>query len=349
MALPMKNMTGSFFNNLSKKVEEFSCDDFVGVIEICLNLLPDDGNIKHVDNSGNEIDPAKDGTTRHLLKVKTTSDVVARDAASFVGMKFNTTLNGGSSAQIVIETIFSEWCEKNLYQFAHIFAILDLNDEIATGPWAFCKPHTAQYACVDKVDKTSGIIGLLCMTSDDPVPDGQQITNFAIPDGSDAGFLISSRRFIKDLVTPALVKTWPDIKGEMLELSSDNKALKLKSGISVDLPNIKTNDNDIYTPSLKAFTFEVQVDVLNITMHTEVEVSPGIYATCSATYWYSLSLGENENGEQTIVYQQQHDPVITHGKRTDEGIVILNDVLQVIAVVAGVLACLLYTSPSPRD
>ncbi len=341
VSLPMTGMTGSYFN--AGTPVTFDCDDLTGVIEIHLDLLPDDPVKPLAGFHKTPLPLLKPGTKRHKLVVSTTPQQGSKLAATYVGMDFVKPLSN-PVAQLYVEMAFQLWCNANLAAFEHVFAVIDLNDQIATGQWAFCKPHTASYACVDSLDGKSGLFALLCMTSSDPVPSIQQVTHFAVPPGGDAGFLVRNKRFMLDLLQTALINTWTEMTADKLELSSGSQLLQMKANEKVTLPQFPVTAKDgtqtFYTPILDSFSVEIETNILRIDMHTDVEVSPGIHATCKSTYWSRIKLGTNTNGDQTLVYESAQTPSITHGHYHDDGITIIKDILEVIGAVLALLSML---------
>lgn len=335
MSLPMKNMKGGY--TVSGKDYTFTCDECVGIIEIKLNFLPHDHSIPIIGGDGKALPDPPKGTKRHKLVARTKSDDPADPVASFVVLDFIKPLSL-PGAKTSIEAAFEAWCNENLEQFSHIFTIVDLNDKIASGKWAFCKPHITNYAYVDKGTPETSILGVLCMTSNDPVPQVQEVTNFAIPENCQASFLINAKRFLKDMIKPSLSGIWSNLKPSDLEVASNNKMIQLKSGRKISLPQITTKDGDKYTPVMSMFSLEIMGDELKVDMHTDVEVSSGIHATCTSTNWFRIKLGKNKKGKQTLVYEDARKPVKTTGHYHDEGIVILKDILIVIGIILSLLS-----------
>ena len=335
LALPMKNLVGGYVDTQGQK-HAFSCPELVGVIEVKLNFLPHDGITPLYDANGNPLPPPATGTTRQLLRTRIVSNDPSDPVVTFVTLTFTKPPTQGMP-KTSVESAFLRWCEQNLGDFEHIFAIVDLNDKMATGRWAFCKPHVTNYAIVDKIDKSASYLGILCMTSNDPVPAQQQISAFAVPANCTAAFLISPRRMLEDIAKPSMKSVWANLDTADLEVDASGQVLALKSGATVTLPDITTKQGDTYTPVMTSFSLEIMGDEMKIDTHIEIEVSPGIYATCTSTYYYQMSLGTNSNGEPAIVYTQSRTPVKTQGSRSSPGIVILQAILTVITIVLAIV------------
>ncbi len=336
MALPMRNLVGSYLDSHGQK-QTISCAALVGIIEIKLNFLPHDGVTPLTDASGNPLPPPVAGTARHLLLARTESNDPTDPVITFVALDLTQPLTPAATKNSV-ERAFETWCNDNIEDFSHIFAVVDLNTKMATGRWAFCKPHTTNYAVVDTIDKSASYLGILCMTSTDPVPDIQQISAFSVPAKCSAGFLISPRRMLEDIAKPSMRSVWPKLDPKDLTVDSSGLVLSLNAGVKVTLPDITTKQGDTYTPVLTDFSLEIMGDELKVDAHIEIEVSPGIYATCTSTYYFRVSLGTNSNGEPAMTFVQSRSPVKTEGSRADPGIAILRTMLTIISIVLAVLA-----------
>ena len=107
--------------------------------------------------------------------------------------------------------------------------------------------------------------------------------------------------------------------------------------LNVTLPDITTKQGDTYTPVMTDFSLEIMGDELKVDTHIEIEVSPGIYATCTSTYYYRISLGTNCKGDSAMTFVQSRSPVKTKGSRASPGIAILRTMLTLIALVLAVL------------
>jgi hypothetical protein len=245
------------------------------------------------------------------------------------------------AAKLGVESGFQDWCNANLADFAHVFAVMDLNDKIATGRWAFCKPHTMDYAIVDSTDMSKCYLGLLCMTSKDTVPGTAQLSDSAVPPGCESGFLVSPRRLLADLLTPSMAAVWPKLDTADLEIASNDRMLQLKPAKTVELPVFKDSNGDSYTPVLTMFTLEIMGDQMKVDTHVETEVSPGIYGTCTATYWYKLGLGKTSTGEPALTWSEAQPAQKQTGSRSDPGIAILKGILSALGAILALLALVL--------
>ena len=92
MALPMKNLTGSYVDTKGQS-HSFTCADLVGVIEVKLNFLPHDGITPLYDANGNLLPAPPAGTTRQLLLTRIVSNDASDPVVTFVTMNFTKPLS----------------------------------------------------------------------------------------------------------------------------------------------------------------------------------------------------------------------------------------------------------------
>ena len=335
-ALPMRNVRAPYVYKGTP--DTVTCDALTAYISIKLDLDKHTGPALLPD--GTTLGPPPPGTTRHALKVNLVSTNNKDPIVSLVSVDYSKPLSE-PEAQGNIETMILNWATVHLKDFEHVFAFADLNDQVATGAFAFCKPVTSTYAYSDSEDGKSGQLALLSMTSADPMPGIPQLTSFAIPDGCDAAFLISRKRFMIDMMVPGLLKMWPNLTRDDLIVSDDFKRMHLKANTRIDLPKIKTKDGDEYVPSLHFFTVEIDGAEIEIHTYTEVKVEWGVYATCDSTCRYKVGTGTNSKGQQTLTFVRVDTNTPKKGYYTTKGRKILNTVLTVVAVVLTVLALLL--------
>lgn len=332
-ALPMTNIRAPYVLKGTPGV--LTCAAAVAYIAIKLHVKPHVGPAILPD--GSTLQPAAKGTKRHALRVRDVSPDPQDPIVSIVDVIYTQPLSDPQGDD-PIRTMLLAWSTQHLTDFEHVFAYVDLNDQIATGAWSFCKPYTSTYAYVDDSSGKSGHLALLSMTSDDPMPSIQQVSDFAIPPGCDAAFLISPRRFMKDMVLPGLLKIWPNLQASDLVVASDNKSMALKPNVRVVLPSFVSKDGKSYVPNLTYFTMEITGNEIKVHTQTEVEVSLGIYATCDSTSWFEVALGTNSKGQQTFTYQASRPPVNINGHYSSPGMKILKDILIAISVVLSILS-----------
>lgn len=332
-ALPMSNLRAPYVLKGTPGV--LTCDAAVAYIAVKLHVQPHSGPALLPD--GTPLGAPAKGTKRHALKVRDVSPDPNDPIVSVIDIIYTKPLSDPEGAD-PIRTMVRAWATQHLADFEHVFAFVDLNDQIATGQWSFCKPHTSTYAYVDDISGTSGHLALLSMTSNDPMPSIQQVTSLAIPPGCTAAFLISPRRFLLDMVLPGILQMWPNLTAGDLVVGADCKSLAMKPGLKVTLPGFVAKDGNSYIPTLSYFTLEITGNEIMVHSQTAVEVSAGIFATCDSKSWFEVALGANAKGVQTFTYKPSRPPVQINGQYANPGIQILKTILTVIGIVLSVLS-----------
>jgi hypothetical protein len=333
--LPMANLQGDYV--LNGKPGKVTCAAAEMVMAITLDLKVHDGQATYAD--GTPLPPPEEGTKRHKFVPKTQSTNPREPVAALSHVNFLKPLSDPEAHDILVTAVL-DWCNKNMAEFAHVFAILDLYQSLPSGDFAFCKPMTASYAYVDQPGQHTGYFAVLAMTTDRPDPNAQEIDAAAVPDGCDAAFLLGERRFMLDMLAPALTKQWPNLTADLLQLSADGVSLTMQSGHRIELPDRKDKKSgDTYTPVLIAFEAELKEDEIRVDLHTEVEVSPGIYATCASSNWFKLSLDKNPvTGGSVLKFTEPRQGTKEQGKRVEPWVSTLDKVMEWVGIGALILS-----------
>lgn len=96
----------------------------------------------------------------------------------------------------VLEPLLSDWFNTHIAQFNHVFAALDLSPVVSkTDKYAWLKPTSTSYAVTDEGTLDNSVFGVLTMALGRKKANNHQVSAFAIPAGSDAGYLISGPNF----------------------------------------------------------------------------------------------------------------------------------------------------------
>jgi hypothetical protein len=98
----------------------------------------------------------------------------------------------------VLPQLLSDWFNAHIAEFNHVFAALDLSPIVAENDkYAWMKPTSTSYAVTDEGTLDSSIFGVLTMALGRKSSNNHQVSPYAIPDGSDAGFLIAGPMFLQ--------------------------------------------------------------------------------------------------------------------------------------------------------
>lgn len=342
LTIPIRNVTGSYSG------EEFSWKEFSIIVEVSLKFLPHDSDEKKIDNSymqNLKVNTKSDDPTNPVVSLVTT---IAKDSTG------NITEPTGEAVDDLdpeimsgyITTLIVDWLNENLEDFNHVFATVNLNDYIdKDSAWAWCKPTFVDYAYVDNEDEES-LLGVLCMTGGrkGSVQQLQQIDSYVIPKGSIAGFLVSEERLLTDLLLPTLSMNWKKssvkdyevIYNSDVETGNYRYVLQLKQGKSIELDPVEQNGKS-YTPYMKTMKIALEVDQVIFDSYTETDVGMGITAWCRSTHYYNITLGKNNDGNQTLIFQKAKEPDSSHGTFASNDTVIEKWAIAIAGVLATVI------------
>ncbi|HYG59003.1 MAG TPA: TULIP family P47-like protein [Symbiobacteriaceae bacterium] len=335
LSVPVKNVTGSL------EFGDFAWASGELIIEVRLQFIP------HTDDAA----PASSaGAKPYALKVKASGGtpqdpVVSLKNAIFTAAPTGDAIDtfGTAVVEAVIPALIIDWLNENLADFAHVFAVVNLNEYIdKDAAWAWTKPSYTDYAYTDGATAETSILGVLCMTGGrtGTVQQIQAIDPYAIPSGSIAGYLVSDERLLGDLMLPTLPLKWPNssradyevVVGGDTSTGKYQHVLQLKAGRSIQLPPVE-HDGSTYTPYMKELKIAVEDNLVIFESYTETDVGMGVTAYCRTTHWYTIELGTSNNG-QTLIYKEAQSPVVDQGTHASE----TTEIEKWMIIVAGVLA-----------
>ncbi len=313
--IPLKNITLTY-TNTGKQIQ---CPDGTAVIEVNLHYIP------HTAAGGDYKGKP------HALVVKHTSD--SPDQPAFVLVSLELGKDVGTISNALIEEGLKNWGNEHLNEFNHIFNVVDLNRMIDKDQWGFVTPNYISYAYLDGETPETSTLGVLCMTGDRTGTNlAEQISENIIPKGSIAGFAISQKRTLMDLVRPAICLAYKGLNDNNFVMNNEGDELYLKDGVSVDLGPVE-HDGSTYYPKLVRLNMKSNGKLFTLTSFTETEVLPGITATCQATNWYTIELGNSKNG-QTLVFKEAQKGDVEHTIHHSVGVIITEIVVSIVAAIA---------------
>ncbi|QOS99897.1 TULIP family P47-like protein [Brevibacterium sp. JNUCC-42] len=293
-------------------------------VQVKLTYLPHETVTK---NAGNE--------QLYGLKMKTKSSdpidpvVIGISLKNVTGIFYPWSLN--HNVFIDFEAILKEmfmrqiitWLTLHLEQFTHTFNVVNLNLYISDDEaWAWCRPSYVDYAYTDiEGDVEKSLLGVLCMTGGRTggIHQQQKLDAYVIPKSSNAGFLIAEERFLRDVLLPTLPMKFTKSRIDDYEvINASGQAgqyqhiLQLKDGRKIELERVQANGS-MYTPYLEELKLSLIGDEMKLETYTETHIFDGIKAYCHTTHHYRIVLATNNNGEQTITYEQVKEPTLLQG------------------------------------
>jgi Clostridium P-47 protein len=324
MTLPVTTL---HFTYLATKVTF----EFTGNVVLAIEL-------HYIPHQTPEAADPKDGSPFALV-VRSTSDDPTQPVAFVVSSEFSPT--PGTVTNALIAQGFKDWAAANLAVFNHIFAVVNLNRMVDTGKWSFVTPNYTSYAYLsDGTGLQADLFGVLSMTGDRSGAQlNEQIAQNTIPTGAQAGFLVSQRRALENLIRPAIMQAYTGLTDANFLLNDEGDTLYLTEGTSVGLKPV-AHDGSNYYPKLTNLSVKSNGEVLTLTSHTETEIVEGITAICQSTHWFTVKLGSSSKG-QTLNFAQYQEPSIVHSINQSEGSHITQLIIAIVAAVVLLLLVIL--------
>jgi Clostridium P-47 protein len=133
----------------------------------------------------------------------------------------------GTIAKGVLSDLLGIWFNDNISEFNHVFSMLDLSPTISqSGKFAWMKPTGTSYAVIDQGTLDTGVFGVLTMAGSHPAANNHQVSEFAIPPGSDAGFLISGPMFLRYMMLEGAKAQFNNAKDSDFLIDNDGLTIK---------------------------------------------------------------------------------------------------------------------------
>jgi len=318
-SIPMSELV--LVMNTGTDENKVTCDSGTAVIEVNMQYIP------HTESA------ASDGVKCNPMALIVNSKQTAPDQPPAVMVSFELSQDVGVISKAVMSEGLTEWLNANLDEFNHIFAVVDLNRMIDKGNWGFVTPNYTSYAYLDGESLNDSILGVLTMTGDRTGDSlACQISNNVIPGKSEAGFLVSQERTLADVIRPAIMQLYTNLTDKDFLLNDAGTTLYLKDGVTVDINPVE-HGGETYYPVLKQLSVESDGKTLTLQSYTETEIITGITACCTATNWYTIELGECDNG-QTLKFVETQPGDVQHTIHQSKGSVITELIISIVAAVA---------------
>jgi hypothetical protein len=286
MDAPIKTGTGVY-------KEAYALDDAVVTVSIGLDYLPPDQE------------------NRQELKVKAATTSAGDPIVVVEHMKFPAGKEPRLTPKAILKGLMQEWFNENLQHFNHVFSVVLVNQAAASESFKWLKPNEVGYANV-KCDETHGIFGVLATTSTRKKDRlDYMIAPTAIPVGAPSGFLISSARFLENMVKPTLPIAFGSVKEKDFELVTDTV---LRNKVRISIP-VDTGSNK-YTGTVDAHGMTLDIKgtrlILSIPKLT-VNISPGIDAEIDLYEELEASVKRKADGTNVLWFDQiAKDSSVTH-------------------------------------
>lgn len=307
------------------------------------------GDAKHFEHGVADVDvrleflphdPHETGPERTMLLVlQAAPDANAMPAVSVT----NLSLDGPHKALdvVYVTAALEMWLRKNLSQFSHVLAAVTLYETIEKGrDFSWLKPTYLGYAFGrNSTDPNASILSVLSKTGNRSA-DGLPLQTLveAIPDAAMAGFLVSKRRFLRDVIVPGLPAAFPGLREEDLNLLPDDAGLELTKMVGMDAVEY---DGDTYHPDLVALDITLYDTFLETKSQTRTKVSLGVWAHCETTGRYKIELIQLADGKRGMKVVQMGDTTTRKWKEVSKGVRITETILLIIAGLAALIITVL--------
>jgi Clostridium P-47 protein len=262
------------------------------------------------------------------LVVKTTPDTPEGPVVSVLDLSFSGPDPGTMAKSLMIGGL-TDWFNANLQLFTHIFASVDLNDQLDQGQYQWLAPTYTGYAYVDGATTQDAMLGVLSMTQSHSAANlVAQLSPYAIPSGARSGFTISQSNFLSQMILPSLPGAFPGAQASDFALSSDGSAV-----VNVNTVNTQSVEHDgiTYQPVVQSLSVTVSGQEIQISVNTQMEISPGINVNVTNMTYLALQL-DVSSGSPKLTWVQTRDPVSEQSTDLSPGVQIGAAVLALIAL-----------------
>ncbi len=272
--------------------------------------------------------PQPDQTQHLKLKTKTSAPGAAdEDVVRFES--FDPTPSNVFVAGALELGLVTEWLCNNLEDFNHTFAVVDLNQKIDKDGWEWMRPTDISYAVgepdTDATDENS-VFAVLVMTEDRSSANlDQQVSPYAIPPDSRAGFLVSGNRYIQKMIlpgVPVLFKDSPTVDDFDVE-----DGLRIVNINEQKFEDITLKDGSKVNPKVAARNFSIEVS------GDELVLSAAPYEFSHSNADWSLTY----TARSTLCYDPDTDIVTSNSTPSVSGEVHMKEWVQIVSAIAAAI------------
>ena len=247
------------------------------------------------------------------------------------------------SVEAVLKGALGDWFSANIAEFAHIFAVVNLDRKAAQGQFSFVLPTFSRYAYAEHPNTPDdSVLGILSMTegrSDAGLI--SQVAVTAIPDDQHAGILISKQRLLDSLIRPALPSLFKNSTAEDFGLSDDHSAVILKKEF-VQLPDRTDDNGDTHEVFLRQFSVTLDGEILTTHAVIGTTIRDGVEGRTLNTSFALLTLKDMPDGKQTLAFVKAKEPINENVVVNSVGELVAEVVTQQILTLLGTAAAVVF-------
>lgn len=220
--------------------------------------------------------------------------------------------------------------EKTLSMFQPLFATVVI-DNNSSADFKWLKPTYMSYAYRDAPNIEDALFGVLCMTNERDGSEGiSQMPLVAMKSNEDILFLVNREIFVKYQYIESLTQAIPGTTDDNFVLGDDSLSVEAKN---IPLATIKYGAID-YQPIMKNFHVYFEETRVRTELQVDINISPGIDVHSYIETQHSLVLGQNAEGEPTMIFKNIGEPIVYNETETASWIVITEAIVDVIIGVA---------------
>ena len=188
----------------------------------------------------------------------------------------------------VFESVLKQYMNDNLHAFGAVLATVDIGADYdeAKVPWS--RPSYTGYAVNRPARGTEedAVLGVLTLLDGAQAPSVMtySVPYNALPDGADAAFVLSRRKFLEHMMLPAMPTLFGgDAKPESFEIN--NEGTQIQNTTALMLRDVKLSDDDVIDLAVSAhgFTLSIEGDQLKVSIEDAT-------FDLSDTHWYDVGL-----------------------------------------------------------
>lgn len=326
LEIPMRNVT------VERGDRRATLDQIVIEIQVRMELIPSGRNAP------------QDGIVEKLLVIakrpsplllgadgsQRAATLVGHTGLDDLGLRLKSTLLSG------IET----WMNDNLDNFTHVFAAVNvsqrMSEETEGEAFAWLKPTDVSYAFgASGTDPDASVLAILCQT-EGRSPKGlvHQADPGLIPEGCDAGVVISRSRFLRNMVGKSLPKAFKGLSDKDIRYKEKDTGLHLSKPVKAQRVE---HDGKSYDPVIHQLDVSLRDTEMELKSLTKTEVSPGIFSVCSATAAYAFGLTTRSDGAKTIGFVETRPIKTVESTEKTKEVTIIDTILTILGVIGGLV------------
>ncbi len=232
----------------------------------------------------------------------------------------------------ILRGLFTAYLQNHSSEIGHIFATVNLANYLDSDGNDWVVPTLTSYSFQSNtlVPEQKGMLAILSLTKaneDRRASLTQEVSPYAIPTGSKAGFLISDELFLMKMIAPGIEEKY----GLHNNFCFNRETSSIHNSSSFHLPDVHKSGKS-YTPKVNNndFSIGLQNGVITLNLKTHVDISPGITGYTTQLVRYKMLY---ENSSKSIKFEQDGQPQTDSWTHTETWVKILEGVGGALAAV----------------